>query len=294
MVRLIFFLLCTLHSVSAFSQNPSRLESSRLVLELPSDFTPLKDSPGFGSTKGHSTIRIYEMDLPLSFDEWSAKQISRILEQGFDTFDVTTGSYNGLSSYQFYFSDPTKLNQENFAIVAGKQNFQLNVVASYTPKRKEEMVTALLTAKFDDSFSIDKTNVLGFSADHSRSKLTKVGHSGVSIRYEQRDSANVLTTYLGLTKTEKRVLQGKSLSASASSIRSTYFPSSTLISETEQEIDDEKSLTQVIETNREPYVETNIITIIRTKDFDIVCVGGTSVEENVNALKGIIESIKLQ
>jgi hypothetical protein len=284
-------ILCLLGTES-FAQNYERLPGTKLLLDLPSDFITDRKLPGFKSIADKSNIRVQQMDLAITFEEWKKKGIDRLLLNGFDTLNTISTTYNGYESLQFFHIHPIT-NEETFVLTFGNDDFQVNIAAVYTPERKREIIDIIFDGVYDESIIIDPLAILGFSADHSKSTLKVSGLSAVSIKYEERNSSNEIISYLGLTRTEKNIFESLTLEEAIEFISLQYFSASIELSEENHLIANQPAITRLFKTNRGTYDEFNVLTIIYTDDFDIIAVGGVNLEIKLSMIKEVIQSIKI-
>ena len=278
--------------LDAFSQNHEYLEGTKLILNLPDDFVLDRSLPGFQSQRDKSSIRVYEMDIPLTFEKWKEKQVERILLQGFDTLKPMTATFNGYDSFQLYAIDSIT-KEEKFLLMFGTNEFQVNAIATYTTKRKDEIVNIILKGNYDESIEINPIASLGFMANHQGSSLEISGLSAVSLKYEERDDTNEIISYLGLNRIEKSFFEGISIDEAVEGVALTYFPTGRELMEENHTIDNQPAKTKIYRTNHGTYDEFNVITIVYSDEFDIVAVGGVNQRMNIETIKKIIESIKM-
>lgn len=276
------------------AQEPNQVPGTRFEIDLPADFIFERSILGYRSTLDASTIKIYEIANPYSFEQLSSQQVINFVETGIDTFNLDESNFQGYKSIQFNYED--SLNpQMGFLKIFGTDEFLLVILIESSESRLSELIEMTVKkGRYNEGRDLDLDKFLGFTVDYKGTghKIHKKDANTINTR--EIDSSGKPISWLNLTRMPKTSFAGMSGEEAILSMKEYYFPQSEYFKKGVKLIDQSELRWDIFEIDHGWYSEFNMIGLIIREDFDILVMGGVNSEESIEKLQNILDTIRFE
>lgn len=294
-----YFIICILlgNYISSFSQVDvsNQIKGTRLMLKLPKDFKEDSLLTGFVSDVDSSTIIIFEIENPYTFEELIRKRTQGSLFHIVDTNSIEEFRYDGYKAVQFeYYIPATK--EWWYSINFGSDDFLVDISVCTSDQRLGGLKKVVKNGKYNKDLKIDEDYGRGFTVSLEKTNFRVFKKDVHTINTKEQDKFGTVISWLNMTRMPKSYFQGLPTTGAIDATYLLYNYNKKLIKTDSMTIDNQASqlVWSLYIEDHKTYQEYSIIGILPKTDFDLLIMGAVNSERKIDVLLNILKTIKFK